>query len=78
MNTVLVTGGAGFIASNLIALLIKQKKLKKIYSLDNYSSGSRKNHHKSPKVKYLRGSTLKINSNKHLKKIKFDAVFSFC
>ena len=52
MNTVLVTGGAGFIASNLIALLIKQK-IKKIYSLDNYSSGSRKNHHKSPKVKYL-------------------------
>ena len=74
---ILVTGGAGFVGSNLIKLLVKKKNIKKIYSLDNYYSGNKKNHVISQKVKYLKGSTLTINTNKNLKNINFDLVFHF-
>jgi len=59
-NFIIVTGGAGFIGSNLIKLLLK-KTNKKIISLDNYSSGSKRNHHKDKRVKYLYGETLNVN-----------------
>ena len=75
MKTVLITGGAGFIASNLIQLLISKNEINKIYSLDNYSIGKIKNHIISRKVTYLKGSTLNINSNKILMKINFDTIF---
>jgi UDP-glucose 4-epimerase len=55
-----VTGGAGFIGSNLIEELIKFKKYK-IISLDNYSSGNKKNHIKNLRVKYLKGNTKDSN-----------------
>ena len=42
-NLIIVTGGAGFVGSNLIKSLLK-KTNKKIISLDNYSSGKKKNH----------------------------------
>ena len=42
-NILIVTGGAGFIGSNLIEKLIKFKKFK-IISVDNYSSGKISNH----------------------------------
>ena len=42
-NLIIVTGGAGFVGSNLINLLLKKTK-KKIISFDNYSSGTVKNH----------------------------------
>ena len=38
---IVVTGGAGFVGSNLIELLLKKTKYK-IISLDNYSSGTKK------------------------------------
>ena len=75
MKTVLITGGAGFIGSNLIKLLVLKKEINKIYSIDNYSSGKTQNQINSKKITYLRGSTLNINLNKTLKKIKFDTVF---
>ena len=59
-NILVVTGGAGFVGSNLIEKLIELKKFK-IISLDNYSSGSRKNHIKNSKVKYLVGHTKNIS-----------------
>jgi UDP-glucose 4-epimerase len=60
-NILVVTGGAGFIGSNLIEELIKFKKYK-IISLDNYSSGSFKNHIKNERIKYLKGNTQNIES----------------
>jgi len=58
-NILVVTGGAGFIGSNLISELIKLKKFK-IISVDNYSSGLSKNHIKNKRVKYLKGDTKNI------------------
>ena len=58
-NVIVVTGGAGFVGSNLINLLIKKTKFNLI-SIDNYSSGSKKNHIKSNRVKYIKGETKNI------------------
>ena len=75
-NLVVVTGGAGFVGSNLIELLLK-KTTYKIISLDNYSSGTTKNHLIHKRVIYLKGSTFNINKIliKHKKKIK--SIFHF-
>jgi UDP-glucose 4-epimerase len=58
-NILVVTGGAGFIGSNLISELLKFNKFK-VVSIDNYSSGFTKNHIKNKKVRYLKGSTENI------------------
>ena len=58
-NILVVTGGAGFIGSNLISELVKLKKFN-IISVDDYSSGLFKNHIKNKRVKYLKGSTKNI------------------
>ena len=75
-NFIIVTGGAGFVGSNLIKYLLK-KTNKKIISLDDYSSGSKKNHIKNNRVKYLKGHTKNINKifDKYQKKI--DTIFHF-
>jgi UDP-glucose 4-epimerase len=58
-DILVITGGAGFVGSNLISELLKFKKFK-IISVDNYSSGLSKNHIKHKRVKYLKGSTKNI------------------
>lgn len=58
-NILVVTGGAGFIGSNLITQLLKFKKFR-ILSIDNYSSGFLTNHTKDKRVKYLKGNTKNI------------------
>jgi len=75
-NYIVVTGGAGFVGSNLIEHLISKTK-KKILSIDNYTSGFKKNHIKNPKVKYINSNTQNIS--KILKKYKnqIDSLFHF-
>jgi UDP-glucose 4-epimerase len=75
-NIVVVTGGSGFIGSNLIEQLIKIKKYK-IISLDNYSSGKIANHSYSSRVKYLRGSTKDISKILNKYKNKIYTIFHF-
>ena len=58
-NILVITGGAGFVGSNLILELLNFKKFN-IISLDNYSSGLSNNHIKNKRVKYLRGDTKNI------------------
>ena len=72
---ILVTGGAGFVGTNLIKLLLVKTNYK-IISLDNYSSGSKKNHIKSKRVKYIFGKTSDIE--KKIKKPKeLNSIFHF-
>ena len=74
-NKIIVTGGAGFVGTNLIKLLIKKTKYY-IISVDNYSSGTKKNHIKNSRVKYIRGKTSNItNLVKNPKTIK--TIFHF-
>ena len=75
-NFILVTGGAGFVGSNLIECLLKKTNFK-IISLDNYSTGSKKNHIKSKRVHYLKGDTKKINKSLYKYKNKINSVFHF-
>ena len=60
-NIIIVTGGAGFVGSNLILYLLKKTKFK-IISIDNYSSGFKKNHIKDKRVTYINSDTKNISS----------------
>ena len=66
-NLIIVTGGAGFVGSNLINLLIKKTKYK-IYSIDNYSTGKKKNHISNKRVKYIKNNTKNISKILNSKK----------
>ena len=57
---IIITGGAGFVGTNLIKLLLKKTKYN-IISIDNYSSGKKTNHIKNSRVKYLKGETANIS-----------------
>ena len=57
---ILITGGAGFVGTNLIKLILNKTNFK-IISLDNYSSGTKKNHIKNSRVKYIKGNTVDID-----------------
>ena len=76
-NIILITGVAGFIGSCLIKYLLKKKIKETVISIDNYSTGSIKNHINNKKVKYIRGDNKDINNilKKYKKKIKI--IFHF-
>ena len=73
---IVVTGGCGFVGTNLIQTLL-QKTSYKIISLDDYSSGSKKNEIKNKRVKYISGSTSDIDKilTKYTSRIK--SIFHF-
>ena len=75
-NFIIVTGGAGFVGSNLIKLFLKETKLK-IISIDNYSTGRKKNHINNARVRYVKGNTARISIilKKYINKI--NCVFHF-
>ena len=73
---IIVTGGAGFIGSNLINFLIKKTKYK-IISIDNYSSGSRKNHIKNKRIRYINSHTKNISNVLNTYKKKIISIFHF-
>ena len=75
-NLIIVTGGAGFVGSNLIGFLLKKTRYK-IISLDNYSTGSKKNHIKNKRLKYLKGNTLEINKIFDIYKKNIKCIFHF-
>ena len=75
-NIIIVTGGAGFVGSNLISLLIKKTKFK-IISIDNYTTGKKKNHIKDQRVTYIKENTKNINKILNSKKEKIKTIFHF-
>ena len=73
---IIVTGGAGFVGSNLIETLLNKTNYK-ILSIDNYSSGYTKNHIKSSRVKYIKGDTADINKILYVYRKKINSLFHF-
>ena len=73
---IIVTGGAGFVGTNLIRKLITNTKLK-IISLDDYSSGFKRNHIKNKRVRYIKGHTRDISRLLNTHKNKINAIFHF-
>ena len=74
-NKILVTGGAGFVGTNLIKLFLNKTRYK-IVSVDDYSSGTKLNHIKNSRVKYIKAKTVNISKIiKNPKEIK--TVFHF-
>ena len=73
---IVVTGGAGFVGSNLIEFLSKKTKYQ-IISIDDYSCGKKKNHIINKNVKYIKAHTKNISKilNPYKKKIK--TIFHF-
>ena len=75
-NLLIVTGGAGFVGSNLISYFLKETNFK-IISLDNYSSGTKKNHIKNKRVKYLKSETKNISKTLKNYKSRIHSLFHF-
>ena len=73
---IVITGGAGFIGSNLIKFLVKKTNFK-IISIDNYSSGTKKNHIINSNIKYLRSNTKDISKILNPYKNKINSIFHF-
>jgi len=73
---IVITGGAGFVGSNLIKFLVKKTNFK-IISIDNYSSGTKKNHIINSRVKYLNSNTKNISKTLKPYINKINSIFHF-
>ena len=77
MNKILVvTGGAGFVGANLLEFLLKKTKFQ-LVSLDNYSSGSKKNHLNNKRIRYIIGDTKNIHKLLSKYKKRIHTIFHF-
>ena len=75
-NIIVVTGGAGFVGSNLIKFFLDKTKFK-IISIDNYSTGNKQNHYKDKRVRYIKGETKNIRKILISSKNRINSVFHF-
>ena len=71
-----VTGGAGFVGSNLIEFFLKKTNLN-IISIDNYSTGKKNNQINNPRVSYIKGNTKDINKILNRYKKNIHSLFHF-
>ena len=71
---IVITGGAGFVGTNLIKYFLEKTKLN-IISIDNYSSSTKRNHIKSSRVQYIKAHTKNISTVLNPKKIH--SIFHF-
>ncbi len=76
-NIIVITGGAGFVGSNLIELMVKTEKKYKYFSIDNYSTGKTENHIKSKKIKYINCHTRNISKVLYPYRKKIHSIFHF-
>ena len=75
-NLIIVTGGAGFVGSNLIEYFLVKTKFK-IISLDNYSTGLKKNHIINTRVNYIKSDTKNISKVLKKYEAKIHSLFHF-
>jgi UDP-glucose 4-epimerase len=75
-NIIVITGGAGFVGSHLLEILLQKTKYD-IISYDNYSTGTKKNHFKSKRVTYIKANTINISKILNKKKKYIKTIFHF-
>jgi len=73
---IVVTGGAGFVGSNLIKYLLRKTNFD-IISIDNYSTGKKINHTKNNRVKYINSHTKNISKSLEKFKKNIHSLFHF-
>ncbi len=75
-NIIVITGGAGFVGSHLLELVLQKTKYD-IISFDNYSTGTKKNHLKCKRVTYINANTINISKILNKKKKYIKTIFHF-
>ena len=73
---IVVTGGCGFVGTNLMQYLLEKTK-DKIISIDNYSVGLKQNQIKDSRIKYIKGNTKDISKILKTYSSRIKVVFHF-